>query len=92
MDSSASLAVGETFAGRVVKVQKHCKNIAEHCISHFTLHCSFVSQVRLEVGPVDRVAKEDINKFLREMVDESSSPGCNINIETKKQRIGRITS
>lgn len=50
VDSSASLAVGETFAGRVVKV-------------------------RLEVGPVDRVAKEDINKFLREMVDESSSPG-----------------
>ena len=46
----------------------------------------------MEVGPVDRVAKEDINKFLREMVDESSSPGCNINIETKKQRIGRITS
>ena len=75
MDSSASLAVGDTFAGRVVKVQKHCKNIAEHCISHFTLHCSFVSQVRLEVGPVDRVAKEDINKFLREMVEESSSPG-----------------
>ena len=86
MDSSASLAVGETFAGRVVKVQKHCKNIAEHCISHFTLHCSFVSQVRLEVGPVDRVAKEDINKFLREMVDESSSPGCHINIKTKKTK------
>ena len=86
MDSSASLAVGETFAGRVVKVQKHCKNIAEHCISHFTLHCSFVSQVRLEVGPVDRVAKEDINKFLREMVDESSSPGCYTNIKTKKTK------
>ena len=34
-----------------------------------------IIQVRLEVGPVDRVAKEDINKFLREMVEESSSPG-----------------
>jgi len=50
VDGSASLAIGETFSGRVVKV-------------------------RLEVGPVDRVAKEDINKFLREMVEESSSPG-----------------
>ena len=32
-------------------------------------------QVRLEVGPVDKAAREDINKFLREMVEESSTPG-----------------
>ena len=34
-------------------------------------------QVRLEVGPVDKVAREDINKFLREMTEESSAQGNN---------------
>ena len=43
-------------------------------------------QVRLEVGPVDKVAREDINKFLREMTEESSAQGNNIpaNLEIKK--------
>ena len=44
MDSSASLAVGETFAGRVVKVQKHCRTL------HFTFHFALLICVSGSVG------------------------------------------
>ena len=38
-----------------------------------------VVKVRLEVGPIDKEAKEDMNKFLKEMVEENSTPGGDIN-------------
>jgi len=34
-----------------------------------------VIKVRLEVGPADREAREDMNKFVKEMVEENSTPG-----------------
>jgi len=34
-----------------------------------------VLKVRMEVGPVDREAKEDMSKFVKEMVEENSTPG-----------------
>eukprot|EP00090_Calanus_glacialis_P044015 TRINITY_DN7816_c0_g1_i2.p1 TRINITY_DN7816_c0_g1~~TRINITY_DN7816_c0_g1_i2.p1 ORF type:complete len:471 (-),score=139.23 TRINITY_DN7816_c0_g1_i2:321-1733(-) len=34
-----------------------------------------VIKVRIEVGPADREAREDMNKFVKEMVEENSTPG-----------------
>ena len=34
-----------------------------------------VLKVRMEVGPADREAKEDMSKFVKEMVEENSTPG-----------------
>ena len=37
-----------------------------------------VIKVRIEVGPADRESREDMNKFVKEMVEENSTPGQEI--------------